>query len=157
MAIEMAGLSEALALGASMGIDPAKLTEVMNTSSARCWASDSYNPVPVSAFDVRAVGADVWLCLSVFAVVVCVYGVSVARCAFLLVLLFCCCVAQHVKLCAQQLHVNTATGFEELLLTSHPLSTVANYFQCCHPCLLSHRLVPSPPPTYTLNSATHRV
>jgi 3-hydroxyisobutyrate dehydrogenase len=48
MAIEMAGLSEALALGASMGLDPAKLTAVMNTSSARCWASECYNPVPVS-------------------------------------------------------------------------------------------------------------
>lgn len=43
----MSGLSEALALGASMGLDPAKLTAVINTSSARCWASEVYNPVPV--------------------------------------------------------------------------------------------------------------
>lgn len=48
MAIEMAGVSEALALGAAQGLDPAKLTAVMNTSSAACWASKSYNPVPVS-------------------------------------------------------------------------------------------------------------
>lgn len=48
MAVQMAGLSEALALGASMGLDPAKLTSVINTSSARCWASEAYNPVPVS-------------------------------------------------------------------------------------------------------------
>lgn len=54
MAIEMAGLSEALALGASMGLDPSKLTEVINTSSARCWASEAYNPVPGVMPDVPA-------------------------------------------------------------------------------------------------------
>ncbi len=27
-------------------MDPAKLAGVMNTSTARCWSSDSYNPVP---------------------------------------------------------------------------------------------------------------
>lgn len=56
MAVQMAGLSEALALGASMGLDPAKLTSVINTSSARCWASEAYNPVPVSVAARRGKG-----------------------------------------------------------------------------------------------------
>eukprot|EP00879_Flechtneria_rotunda_P006498 GHRR01006829.1.p1 GENE.GHRR01006829.1~~GHRR01006829.1.p1 ORF type:complete len:237 (+),score=96.58 GHRR01006829.1:603-1313(+) len=46
MAIEMAAISEALALGAAAGLDPVRLTAVINTSSARCWASEVYNPVP---------------------------------------------------------------------------------------------------------------
>jgi 3-hydroxyisobutyrate dehydrogenase len=29
-----------------MGLDPHKLAGVMNTSTGRCWSSDSYNPVP---------------------------------------------------------------------------------------------------------------
>lgn len=48
MAIEMAGVSEALALGAAQGLDPARLTAVMNNSSAACWSTKLYNPVPVS-------------------------------------------------------------------------------------------------------------
>jgi len=27
-------------------MDPKKLAQVMNSSTARCWSSDSYNPVP---------------------------------------------------------------------------------------------------------------
>lgn len=27
-------------------MDPSRLSEVMNTSTARCWSSDSYNPCP---------------------------------------------------------------------------------------------------------------
>jgi len=46
LAISMIGTSEALALGQKLGMDPAKLTEVMNSSTARCWSSDSYNPCP---------------------------------------------------------------------------------------------------------------
>ncbi len=42
----MIGTCEALALGKRMGMDMAKLAGVMNTSTARCWSSDSYNPVP---------------------------------------------------------------------------------------------------------------
>lgn len=60
MAVEMAGLSEALALGASMGLDPSKLTAVMNTSSARCWASECYNPVPVSLRLWLTAGFQLW-------------------------------------------------------------------------------------------------
>lgn len=46
LAISMAGTAEAMHLGASMGMDPKILAEVMNSSTARCWSSDSYNPVP---------------------------------------------------------------------------------------------------------------
>ncbi|KAB2089981.1 hypothetical protein ES319_A03G096300v1 [Gossypium barbadense] len=46
MAISMLGLSEALALGQSLGITASTLTKIFNSSSARCWSSDSYNPVP---------------------------------------------------------------------------------------------------------------
>ncbi|KAG6642466.1 probable 3-hydroxyisobutyrate dehydrogenase, mitochondrial isoform X1 [Carya illinoinensis] len=46
MAVSMLGVSEALALGQSLGICASTLTRVFNSSSARCWSSDSYNPVP---------------------------------------------------------------------------------------------------------------
>lgn len=46
MAISMLGISEALALGQSLGIAASTLTKVFNSSSARCWSSDTYNPVP---------------------------------------------------------------------------------------------------------------
>lgn len=46
LGISMIGTSEALALGQQLGMDPAKLSEVMNSSTARCWSSDSYNPCP---------------------------------------------------------------------------------------------------------------
>ncbi|CAK7345894.1 unnamed protein product [Dovyalis caffra] len=46
MAVSMLGVSEALALGQSLGIAAGTLTKVLNTSSARCWSSDTYNPVP---------------------------------------------------------------------------------------------------------------
>ncbi len=54
LGIQMAAVSEALALGISVGLDPAQLSAVFNTSSARCWSSDSYNPVPVSTQRVSA-------------------------------------------------------------------------------------------------------
>ncbi|XVF26333.1 hypothetical protein REPUB_Repub14bG0007200 [Reevesia pubescens] len=46
MAVSMLGVSEALALGQSLGITASTLTKIFNSSSARCWSSDSYNPVP---------------------------------------------------------------------------------------------------------------
>ncbi|KAM7524835.1 hypothetical protein LguiA_014737 [Lonicera macranthoides] len=46
MAVSMLGVSEALALGQSLGISTATLTNIFNSSSARCWSSDTYNPVP---------------------------------------------------------------------------------------------------------------
>jgi hypothetical protein len=47
-AVQMAGVSEALALGSALGLDPKALSQVMSGSSARCWSLDSYSPVPVS-------------------------------------------------------------------------------------------------------------
>ncbi|KAF9588946.1 hypothetical protein IFM89_017625 [Coptis chinensis] len=46
MAVSMLGVSEAFALGQSLGITASTLTKIFNSSSARCWSSDSYNPVP---------------------------------------------------------------------------------------------------------------
>ena len=46
LGIHMAAVAEGLALGKRLGLDPKVLSEVFNTSSARCWSSDSYNPVP---------------------------------------------------------------------------------------------------------------
>lgn len=46
MAISMLGVSEAFALGQNLGIKATTLTDIFNCSSARCWSSDTYNPVP---------------------------------------------------------------------------------------------------------------
>jgi len=46
LAISMIGVSEAMNLGIQLGMDPKILTGVLNTSSGRCWSTDSYNPVP---------------------------------------------------------------------------------------------------------------
>lgn len=46
LAISMIGTSEAMSLGIKLGMDPNKLAQVMNTSTASCWSSLSYNPVP---------------------------------------------------------------------------------------------------------------
>jgi 3-hydroxyisobutyrate dehydrogenase len=46
LAISMIGTCEAMALGKRLGMDSGKLAEVMNISTARCWSSDTYNPVP---------------------------------------------------------------------------------------------------------------
>lgn len=46
LAISMIGTCEAMNLGKKLGMDPSQLASVMNTSTARCWSSDSYNPVP---------------------------------------------------------------------------------------------------------------
>ena len=46
LAISMIGVSEAMNLGASLGIDPKLLASIINTSSGRCWSSDTYNPFP---------------------------------------------------------------------------------------------------------------
>jgi len=54
LAIQMIGLCEAMNLGEKMGLDAAVLTSIINTSSGRCWASDTYNPVPGIMKDVPA-------------------------------------------------------------------------------------------------------
>ncbi|KAL0442440.1 UNVERIFIED_CONTAM: LRR receptor-like serine/threonine-protein kinase GHR1 [Sesamum latifolium] len=46
MAVSMLGVSEAFALGQSLGVAATTLTKIFNSSSARCWSSDTYNPVP---------------------------------------------------------------------------------------------------------------
>lgn len=46
LAIEMIGISEAMNLGTKLGMDPKLLAEIFNCSTARCWSSDTYNPVP---------------------------------------------------------------------------------------------------------------
>eukprot|EP00942_MAST-04A_sp_MAST-4A-sp1_P004388 g4388.t1 len=46
LGISMAGVCEAMNLGLKMGIDKKKLADIMNTSTARCWSSDTYNPCP---------------------------------------------------------------------------------------------------------------
>ena len=35
-----------MAVGIRGGVDPKVLAGIFNTSSARCWSSDTYNPVP---------------------------------------------------------------------------------------------------------------
>ncbi|WP_027794030.1 3-hydroxyisobutyrate dehydrogenase [Paraburkholderia acidipaludis] len=46
LGVTMAGVAEAMALGESLGIDPKVLGGIMNTSTGRCWSSDTYNPYP---------------------------------------------------------------------------------------------------------------
>lgn len=42
LGISMIGTAEAFNLGVRLGIDPKKLASIVNTSSGRCWSSDSY-------------------------------------------------------------------------------------------------------------------
>jgi 3-hydroxyisobutyrate dehydrogenase len=46
LGITMAGVSEAMSLGVALGIDPNTLAGIINTSTGRCWSSDTYNPYP---------------------------------------------------------------------------------------------------------------
>jgi 3-hydroxyisobutyrate dehydrogenase len=46
LGISMIGVSEAMNLGVALGIDPGVLAGIINTSSGRCWSSDTYNPYP---------------------------------------------------------------------------------------------------------------
>ena len=46
LAIQMVGVSEALALGRRAGIDDKVLSSIMGVSTSRCWSVDTYNPVP---------------------------------------------------------------------------------------------------------------
>jgi 3-hydroxyisobutyrate dehydrogenase len=46
LGITMIGVSEAMNLGSALGIDPKVLAGIINTSSGRCWSSDTYNPYP---------------------------------------------------------------------------------------------------------------
>jgi 3-hydroxyisobutyrate dehydrogenase len=46
LGISMIGVAEAMNLGTTLGIDPKVLASIINTSSGRCWSSDTYNPFP---------------------------------------------------------------------------------------------------------------
>lgn len=46
LGISMTAVSEAMNLGVRLGADPKTLAGIVNTSSGRCWSSDTYNPVP---------------------------------------------------------------------------------------------------------------
>ncbi|KAI9292177.1 3-hydroxyisobutyrate dehydrogenase [Neoconidiobolus thromboides FSU 785] len=46
LGIGMIGTSEAMNLGQKLGMDPKLLASILNTSSGRCWSSDTYNPCP---------------------------------------------------------------------------------------------------------------
>ena len=46
LAIGMIGTSEGMTLAAKLGMDPKVFAQIVNTSSGRCWSSDTYNPFP---------------------------------------------------------------------------------------------------------------
>lgn len=46
LAVSMIGVSEATNLGIRLGLEPEMIAKVINTSSGRCWSSDTYNPCP---------------------------------------------------------------------------------------------------------------
>jgi len=46
LGMSMAAVAEGMALGVKLGMDPKVLAGILNTSSARCWSSELYNPCP---------------------------------------------------------------------------------------------------------------
>ncbi|KAJ3072108.1 hypothetical protein HK102_006315, partial [Quaeritorhiza haematococci] len=46
LGISMIAASEAMNLGVRLGMDPKLLASILNTSSGRCWSTDTYNPCP---------------------------------------------------------------------------------------------------------------
>ncbi|HUQ28570.1 MAG TPA: 3-hydroxyisobutyrate dehydrogenase [Usitatibacter sp.] len=46
LAIEMIATAEGMTLAAKLGMDPKVFAAIVNTSSGRCWSSDTYNPFP---------------------------------------------------------------------------------------------------------------
>jgi 3-hydroxyisobutyrate dehydrogenase len=46
LAVEMIATSEGMTLAAKLGMDPKVFASIVNTSSGRCWSSDTYNPYP---------------------------------------------------------------------------------------------------------------
>ncbi|XP_076178764.1 3-hydroxyisobutyrate dehydrogenase, mitochondrial isoform X2 [Ptiloglossa arizonensis] len=46
LAVSMIGTAEAFNLGQKLGLDAKVLSDIVNSSSGRCWSSESYNPVP---------------------------------------------------------------------------------------------------------------
>jgi 3-hydroxyisobutyrate dehydrogenase len=46
LGISMVAASETMNLGVKLGMDPKLLAGIINTSSGRCWSTDTYNPCP---------------------------------------------------------------------------------------------------------------
>ncbi|MBL0140745.1 MAG: 3-hydroxyisobutyrate dehydrogenase [Betaproteobacteria bacterium] len=46
LAVEMIATSEAMTLATALGMDAKVFAGIVNTSSGRCWSSDTYNPYP---------------------------------------------------------------------------------------------------------------
>merc|ERR1719343_1854394 len=46
LGISMAAVCEGHALAERLGLDQKTLADILNTSSGRCWSSDTYNPCP---------------------------------------------------------------------------------------------------------------
>jgi 3-hydroxyisobutyrate dehydrogenase len=46
LAVEMIATSEAMALATALGVDAKVFAGIVNTSSGRCWSSETYNPYP---------------------------------------------------------------------------------------------------------------
>jgi 3-hydroxyisobutyrate dehydrogenase len=46
LGISMVGVAEAMKLGENLGIEPKVLASIVNTSTGRCWSSDTCNPYP---------------------------------------------------------------------------------------------------------------
>ena len=46
LGVTMAAVAEAMSLGAALGVDPKVLGALINTSTGRCWSSDTCNPFP---------------------------------------------------------------------------------------------------------------
>ena len=46
LGISMIGVAEAMSLGVALGVDARVLAGVINSSSGRCWSSETYNPFP---------------------------------------------------------------------------------------------------------------
>ena len=46
LGVQMIGICEAMNLGDKLGIDPTILSNVMNSSTAKCWSSETNNPHP---------------------------------------------------------------------------------------------------------------
>jgi 3-hydroxyisobutyrate dehydrogenase len=46
LAIEMIATAEGMTLASKLGMDPKVFASIVNTSSGRCWSSDTYNPFP---------------------------------------------------------------------------------------------------------------
>lgn len=46
LGISMIAASETLNLAERLGMDPKLMSSILNTSTGRCWSTDTYNPVP---------------------------------------------------------------------------------------------------------------